>query len=174
MVAAPAGNAMRAAAPSPVAVSVPTAQVAASTLLASFADVVALAGQKRELKLKHALETTLRLVAFEPGKIEVAVTAEAPAGLAGELSRKLEEWTGARWMIAVSRDGGGATIAEARREAQERLVDDARADPLVAAVLQRFPGAEIVDVRVRSDAPETPLSAPEPLPANPDDLEGND
>jgi DNA polymerase-3 subunit gamma/tau len=31
-------------------------------------------------------------------------------------------------------------------------VTDARADPLVAAVLRRFPGAQIVDVRV--NAPE--------------------
>ena len=76
--------------------------------------------------------------------------------LPAALSKKLEEWTGTRWMIAVARDGGGPTIAEERRKAQDRLVDDARADPLVAAVLKTFPGAEIVDVRVLGGAAAGP------------------
>ena len=58
-----------------------------------------------------------------------------------------KEWTGRRWMIAVAREAATPTSAEVKRAARDRLVDDARADPLVAAVLARFPGAEIVDVR---------------------------
>ncbi len=119
----------------------------------SLADVVALAGQHRELRLKHALETAVRPIRIEPGKIETALTPDAPSGLVQELSRKLEEWTGERWMIAVGREGGAPTIAEARKAAEAQMIDDARADPLVAAVMARFPGAEIVDVRVRGDAP---------------------
>ncbi len=139
-------------------------ETAPAARLETFADVVALAGAHRELKLKHDLETVVRLIAFEPGRIEIAVTDHAPPGLAGELSKKLEAWTGTRWMIAVARDGGGATIAETRRRAQEQMVDDARADPLVAAVLERFPGAEIVDVRVRGDAGPPSDEGLPPLP----------
>jgi DNA polymerase-3 subunit gamma/tau len=138
----------------PQAASAP--RTAPTAHVASFADVVALAGQQRELKLKHDLETVVRLIRFEPGKIEVALTEHASPALVGELSKKLEEWTGTRWMIAVAREGGAPTIAEVRQNAQARLVDDARADPLVAAVLQTFPGAEIVDVRVRGDAVAAP------------------
>ncbi len=127
----------------------PQASAPAAPRLESFADLVALAGEKRELKLKHALETSVRPIRFEAGQIEVALTPDASPGLAGELSRLLEKWTGTRWMIAVSRDGGGATVAETQASARDQLVDDARADPLVAAVFARFPGAEIVDVRVR-------------------------
>ncbi len=144
--------------------AVPTAHVGA------FADVVALAGTHRELKLKHELETCVRLVRFEPGRIEMALTEHASPGLAGALSKKLEEWTGTRWMIAVAREGGGQTIAEARRQAQDRLVDDARADPLVAAVLKTFPGAEIVDVRVRGTA----VAGPAPDDALPPAAEDSD
>ena len=60
-------------------------------------------------------------------------------------------------MIAVGREAAAPTIAEARKNARDRLVDDARADPVVAAVLRRFPGAEIVDVRVRGG--EAPAGA---------------
>jgi DNA polymerase III subunit gamma/tau len=131
----------------------------------NFEALVALAGDRRELKLKHALEHNVRLIRFEQGRIELALTPDAPPGLAGALSGKLEEWSGRRWMIAVARepsteagDGPAApTIAEARRSAQVRMVEDARADPLVAAVLARFPGAEVVDVRARgAEPPSTP------------------
>jgi DNA polymerase-3 subunit gamma/tau len=128
--------------------------------LESFADLLALAGEKRELKLKHALETAVRPIRFEPGRIEVALTEHAAPGLAGELSKKLEAWTGARWMVAVNRDGGGETVAETRRNARAKLVDDARADPVVAAVFERFPGAEIVDVRVRGEEPALGADGP--------------
>jgi DNA polymerase-3 subunit gamma/tau len=131
----------------------PQARAVEVPRLESFADLLALAGEKRELKLKNALETTVRPIRFEPGRIEVALTEHAAPGLAGELSKKLEAWTGARWMVAVNRDGGGETVAETRRNARAKLVDDARADPVVAAVFERFPGAEIVDVRVRGEEP---------------------
>jgi DNA polymerase-3 subunit gamma/tau len=122
--------------------------------LESFADLVAVAGERRELKLKHALETFVRPIRFEPGRIEIALTDEAPNGLAGEIASRLDEWTGRRWMVAVARQSDTPTVSEARETARARLVDDARADPVVAAVFERFPGAEIVDVRVRVDESE--------------------
>ncbi len=137
------------------------------TRLASFADLVALAGEKRDLKMKHALEHSVRVVRFEDGRIELGFTDDAGPALAGELSRRLEEWTGRRWMIVVAREAPAETIAEAKRTVRERLVDDARSDPLVAAVLARFPGAEIVDVRASGGEP--PLPPPGEAPVATDD-----
>ncbi len=151
----------------------PAPRPAPSARVDSFADVVALAGQHRELKLKHELETTVRVIRFEPGRIEVAFTEHASPALAGALSKQLETWTGTRWMIAVARDGGSPTIAEQRQSARDQLRDDARADPLVAAVLERFPGAEIVDVRVLGGAPAGPAPEDIPLP-EPDDTTNED
>jgi DNA polymerase-3 subunit gamma/tau len=135
----------------------PARSVAARTTprLAAFADLVALAGDKRELRLKHTLETAVHPIRFEPGRIELALTDEAPSNLLGELAQKLEQWTGTRWMVSLGHDRSRPTIAQARSAARARLVEDARTDPLVAAVFARFPGAEIVDVRVKSDADPT-------------------
>jgi DNA polymerase-3 subunit gamma/tau len=141
--------------------------------LSSFADLVTLTGEKRELKLKHALETAVRPVRFEQGQIEIALTEHADPGLAGALSKKLEEWTGSRWMIAVARDGAAPTIAEARQNARAQLVDDARANPLVAAVFEQFPGAEIVDVRVPGQVLGPAVDADGDLPP-PDDSTSED
>jgi len=127
--------------------------------IATFADLVALAGEKRDLKVKHALEHAVRVVRFEDGHLELGFTEHAAPSLAGELSRRLEEWTGRRWMVVVSREAAAPTIAEERLSARAQLVDDARSHPLVAAALARFPGAEIVDVRATGDdlPPEPPL-----------------
>jgi DNA polymerase-3 subunit gamma/tau len=137
--------------------------------LASFADLVALAGEKRELRLKHTLETAVRPIRFEAGRIELALTDDAPKNLLGELSQKLELWTGARWMLSLGREAGAPTIAEERRAARAQMVADARSDPLVAAVFARFPGAEIVDVRVKGkEGADNPVAPPAEIP--PDDL----
>ncbi len=137
-------------APAPEPVAMPAAEAEPAVRLTTFAEFVALASAKRDLKWKHALEHSIRVGRFEEGRIELAVTEDAPKTLVGELSRKLEEWTGRRWMVAVA-EADAPTIAETRQAARNQLVDDARADPVVAAVLATFPGAEIVDVRVRTD-----------------------
>jgi DNA polymerase III subunit gamma/tau len=158
--------------PSPVA----SPQVAdrSAPRLTSFADVVALAGRERDLKLKHALETCVRPIRFDDGRVELSLTEHAAPDLLGDLARKLEDWTGRRWMIALGH-GGDSTIEEARRSARERLVSDARADPTVAAVLARFPGAEIVDVRLRTDDGEAPAAFDAgPLTDPEDNLEEDD
>jgi DNA polymerase III subunit gamma/tau len=176
--AAPAARSLAAPSVVPVAASpLPASSlipVAASPLRASsvprldrFEDLVALATTKRELKLRHALEHFVRVIRFEPGQIEIALTEEADPRLAGELSAKLEEWSGRRWMVAVGSEAARPTIAEEKRASQARLMSDARADPVVAAVLARFPGAEIVDVRARSGEGDTMPEQPvEPVLAS--------
>ena len=52
---------------------------------------------------------------------------------------KLTEWTGKRWFVAVSREAGGETLAAAASAAREAKKRDVRSDPLVEAVLKRFP-----------------------------------
>jgi DNA polymerase-3 subunit gamma/tau len=137
-------------APSAVASPAAAPRPTSGPVLASLADVAVLCGEKRELRLKFAVERQLRPVRFEPGRIEVEPTADAPADLAGELGRRLTEWTGARWVVTVTRGAGGTTLYDERTATESRRRDDAVADPLVAAVLARFPGAKVVDVRLRA------------------------
>jgi DNA polymerase-3 subunit gamma/tau len=139
--------------------------------LDTFEDLVAHAGAERDLKLKLALERNVRPIRFEQGRIEMELTGDAPAGLAGELGRKLQEWTGQRWIVSIGSGKGGRTLHETRAESRARMVTDARSDPLVAEVLARFPGAEIVDVRVTGAEPP-PFTPPEDFPEAPDETAG--
>ena len=115
--------------------------------VASFEDLVALAAEKRDLAIKSALERDVRLVRCEDGRLEIALEASAPKTLTGELSRKLGDWTGRRWMVIVSAEPGMPSLKAQAETRRAELKDGVRGDPLVQAVLTRFPGAEIVDVR---------------------------
>jgi DNA polymerase-3 subunit gamma/tau len=140
--------------------------------LARFEDLIALATDRRDLQTKAALERDVRLVRFEPGRLEIALEPNAGKALVGELARKISEWTGRRWMVVVSGEQGQPTIKsqnEARRVALERGV---QADPLVKAVLAQFPGAQIVAVResaqdIAPASPDGDIMPPEP-PADDD------
>jgi DNA polymerase-3 subunit gamma/tau len=135
------------------------APAAPSMRLARFEDLVALAGEKRDIGLKLALERDVRLVRFEDGRMEFAPAPGAAPQLAADISRKVSDWTGRRWIVALSSEAGQETLKEkADAEARDRK-SGVRSDPVVRAVLERFPGAEIVDVRDNQAAPEAPAAA---------------
>jgi DNA polymerase-3 subunit gamma/tau len=130
---------------------------AVARTLASLEELVALAVERRDLALKSALERDVRLVRFEDGRIEFSLEPSAQKSLTGELSKKLADWTGRRWMVIVSAEQGQPSLYAQAQARKAELKDGVRGDPLVQAVLNRFPGAEIVDVR-------TPAGAAEQLP----------
>ena len=115
--------------------------------ITSLHDLVHLAEENGNIQVKYEVEHYLRPISFDSARIEVEPTPDAPADLIPKLTKLLKEWTNTRWVVVVGTDGG-ATLAEDQVMARERLADDARAHPAVAAILNTFPGAEIVDVRV--------------------------
>jgi DNA polymerase-3 subunit gamma/tau len=134
------------------------ASAAPEVRLRRFEDVVALAGENRAILLKTALERDVRLVRFEEGQIEFALAEGGNRNLAGDLARALSDWTGRRWMVALSSEPGQPTLREQAQAAEREVKANAANHPLVQAVLTRFPGAQIVDVRQRDE------EAPEPGP----------
>jgi DNA polymerase-3 subunit gamma/tau len=143
--------------------------------LSKFEDVVALAADRRDLQIKLALEQFVRPVSLQEGRLEISLTEGAPQGIAHSLSAKLLEWTGKRWLVVLSPQPGGPTVKETQEASHNALAQDVRKHPLVEAVLQRFPGSEIVAVRRRDDAvtPAEPDSAdfgmPPDMPPDPPD-----
>ena len=144
--------------------------------LKSFEDLIGLAAEKRDLSIKSALERDVRLVRFEDGTLEIALEAGAHKTLIGELSKKLAEWTGRRWMVAVSAETGSPSLRAQAEMRKAEMKDGVRGDPLVQAVMERFPGAEIVDVRPpagpapRQPSETSPGSQPDDKVADDDTL----
>ena len=113
----------------------------------SFEEVVTLAEQNRDLKLKHALSEQVRLVRFRQGHLEINPLTAAPKELGQELMRKLKVWTGRVWIVAVSGEEGALPLGVQRREREAREIERIREHPEVKQVLEHFPDARIAAVR---------------------------
>jgi DNA polymerase III subunit gamma/tau len=128
----------------------PQAMAEAGPTLRTLEEVVALAGQRGAAILKVHLESDVHLVRIEPGQIEFRPGPRAPRTLAGDLAQKLKDWTGTRWVVTLAREGGAPTLAEQKREQHAAKIEAVAQEPLVRAVLDRFPGAEVVGVHDRA------------------------
>ncbi len=122
--------------------------------LENFAAVVALATERGETALHAELEDFVHIVRFEPGRIEFRPAAGAPADLANRLATKLSAWTGERWVVSVSRDQGAPTLGQAAPATRAGGRRQLQQDPLVRAVLEAFPGAELREIRELDDKAE--------------------
>ncbi|MEO9339179.1 DNA polymerase III subunit gamma/tau [Mesorhizobium sp. SB112] len=165
------GQTMRLVAPEPAEFVKPEIQAQPEepeVPLKSIADIVALADANRDMTFKVLLKRCVRPVRIEPGRLEVSLTPEAPKTLLGDLTGKLLKWTGRRWVVTLAREEGGPTMAEMEASKRETAFLDAKSDPTVAAILSRFPGAKIIDVRI-PDAPEVDTESDIPPDPSVDD-----
>jgi DNA polymerase III subunit gamma/tau len=115
----------------------------------SFADVVALVGERRDAKLKVHLEEHVSLVKFDAqtGSIDIFLLPGAPPQIANELREKLIAWTQRRWVVLLSKEPGARPIGEVRREREAAELAALKTHPAVKAVLDEFPDAKIAEVR---------------------------
>ena len=161
--AAPRASAEPSARPQMMAPMAETQSAPAALRIASFPELVALAGEKRDLLTKAALEADVRLVRIEDGRLELALERSAARTLINDLSRKLEQWTGRRWTVIVSNEAGQPTLRSQNELQKSQRERAAEADPRVQEVLARFPGAKVVEVRkLAPEPPESDASGEDP------------
>ncbi len=139
--------------PNPAAALTPAL---AAPEIQTLGDLVALARAKGARILERHLENVVHLVSLERGKIEFRPGTHAPRSLAGDLAQRLRDWTGQRWIVTLANEGGAPTIAEQRQMDERALKDAVSGEPFVRAVLDAFPGAEIVSVRDKRVEVEEP------------------
>ncbi|MDX2221204.1 MAG: DNA polymerase III subunit gamma/tau [Rhodospirillaceae bacterium] len=111
---------------------------------ATFAAAADLFEKHREVKLAALLRRNVHLVKFEPGRIDINPQKSVPSDVPGQVGKLLGQWTGQRWMVSVVGAPGEKTL-------HEQILDRARAEPLVAAILDAFPGAAIDNIRRAED-----------------------
>lgn len=115
--------------------------------IADFEALVALA-HEHDPRLYHELVENIGLVSCQNQHLAINPSELAPPDLAQRLSQRLEEWSGQRWMVSIETGSVGAPpLAQQRRQSEQQLISDSERHPLVQAVFETFPGAEIVEVR---------------------------
>lgn len=117
-------------------------------------DIADLCTKNRAPVLRAQLRQFVHLVKIEPGRLEIRLESQCPPTIVNELKMKLSEWTGVNWWVTLSNEAGAPTLVEVEKSTREARLLDARQDPDVAAILARFPGAKITDVRIKAAAIE--------------------
>ncbi len=117
-------------------------------------DIADLCTKNRAPVLRAQLRQFVHLVKIEPGRLEIRLESQCPPAIVNELKMKLSEWTGITWWVTLSNEAGAPTLVEVEKTTREARLVDARQDPDVAAILARFPGAKVTDVRIKAAAIE--------------------
>jgi len=115
----------------------------------TFEDVISLIRFNRDMKLLVETENYLKLVKYQPGRIEFQLTQEASTDLPSRLAKKLKSWTGKNWGITIVNEGGGPTIAEKRNANKQSLHLEVMEHPMVKSVMENFPGSNIHEVHIQ-------------------------
>ncbi len=117
----------------------------------TFEHVLELIRANRDMKLQRDVETDLRLVSYQPGRIEFQPTEGAAPDLSQRLGTRLQQWTGNRWAVSVVAKGGGQTIDEVMNETLYAQQAETKKHPLWQAVIAQFPKAKITAIRTAAD-----------------------
>ena len=135
-------------------------------------DIVALAETHNEMLLAARIRNHVRLVALQSGRLEIALTGNAPETLAGDLAKQLGQWTGQRWLVSLSDEQGGTTLAEDAAAAAAKIHDAIAEDPLVTKIMEIFPGASIDSITAAASPETNPQDSDDTASANNEEMSG--
>ena len=114
-------------------------------------ELIKLCNEKKELKLKYELETNVSLVSFIDQGIEISFNENLDKDFVKELTFKLHEWTGQRWIIAFSKEIGQLSKKQKIEIEKSKIIENAKGEDVYKKVLDLFPDAELVDVKLKDN-----------------------
>ena len=117
------------------------------TEISSFQELINLCNERKEMKLKYELETNVNLVSFENFRMEISFNDNLDKDFIKELSHKLFEWTGSRWIITLSQKKGEVSTKEKDQINQRQIFEQVKKSDIYKKVLEILPDAELIDVK---------------------------
>ena len=117
----------------------------------AFEDLIEICSKKKEIKLKYELEKNVNLVKFEKNRIEISFNESLDKDFVKDLSSKLFEWTGERWIITFSKLKGQMSVKDKEKNVKKKLMDEMKNSEIFKSVMDKFPDAELIDVNSNKD-----------------------
>ena len=114
----------------------------------SFNNLLEICTLKKEIKLKYELEKNVNLVSFEDQRIEISFNEDLDKDFIKDLSLKLYEWTGNRWIITLSKTKGQPSKKEEEINLKKELIESAKNSSIYKKTLEKFPDAVLIDVKL--------------------------
>ena len=112
----------------------------------SFEKLLEICNQNKEIKLKYELEKNVNLVRFEKNRIEISFNDNLEKNFVKDLSLKLFEWTGERWIITLSKVKGEISVKEKKQNKKNEMIKKAKNSKLFKKIIEKFPDANLVEV----------------------------
>ena len=134
----------------------------------NFGDIVGLFEVHRDFLVHTHLMQSAHLIQCEPGRLILRLDPGAPSNLTHTVANRLREWTGEAWLVDLGEEEGAPTLAEQVQVSEAATRAEAASDPVVAALLETFPGASIEAVRGVAGG------EPDPIADAPPDDDGDD
>jgi DNA polymerase-3 subunit gamma/tau len=122
-----------------------------NTKVINFEELINLCDQKKELKLKYELETNVNLVSFADQKIEISFNENLDKNFVKELSLKLYEWTGKRWIIAFSKEIGRLSKKNRKKIEKTNMIEKEKRGDVYKQVIDAISDAELIDIKLNND-----------------------
>ncbi len=113
----------------------------------SLNDLLNICNMKKEMKLKYELENNVNLVKFDQERIEIAFNDNLDKSFVKDLSSKLFDWTGKRWIISFSQVKGEITIKQKEINKKNELIEKLKKSETYRDIKKYFVDAELNDVQ---------------------------
>ena len=117
----------------------------------SFSELISICNKKKEIELKYELENNVNLVSFKNNNIEISFNENLDENFIKNLTSKLLDWTGERWIILLSKKTGLKSIKEMKKENKENEFKNLKNSELYEKTINLFPDLEIVDINYLKD-----------------------
>ena len=114
--------------------------------ITSFQNLIELANKYKEIELKYDLERNVKLVSFNKGKIDISFNEKLNKDFIKNLTEKLLEWTGERWIISLSKNSEAKSVYEKNIEAKNNFIDEFKKGKTAKEIEAAFPDAKLIDI----------------------------
>ena len=119
----------------------------------SFSDLITTCIEKKEIGLKYELENNINLINFKSNNIEISINENLDKNFIKNLTLKLLDWTGERWIIMLSKKNGKKSMKEIKKNLQEEKINNFKNTETFKNAASKFQDLEIIDFKelVESD-----------------------
>ena len=113
----------------------------------SISELIEICSKKKEIGLKFELENNVNLVSFKSNHIEISFNDNLDKNFIKNLTSKLLEWTGERWIITLSKKKGNESVNEIKLQKDKKKLKQLEQNSYYKKMLEYFPDIEIVKIK---------------------------
>ena len=114
--------------------------------ISSLEDLIKLSSEKKEVELKYDLEKNVNLIKFSDRKIDIGFNENLEKNFVRNLSEKLLEWTGNRWVITLTKGAGQKNFSKLQSIKKRELLEQEKKGEVFKKFKNIFSDGDLIDV----------------------------